>query len=870
MTKIFPRLVALILVPCLAGDALIPAGAATFEKQEAALAGDSVMASIGPVGADLVSARKFSSGQAQGLPLQRPLFSDQALIQPMVNALQPISVTAPSQKVRWTKEIHPVWTDYNRERMYSKKDFRTLKEYFRFGPKKSARIQKAMKAFEWPLAAVMKILPHPGMIFSNAAAIPLSIRMTYRLRLRPSLVHYAAGPRTARVDLNAFKAAGDPSTLAAYAGAEFLAHDVGLIVAANDGVRETSRLTHEVRLGRKGLLERYDSLPFELDSTLAYAEEELRAEVFRASLPRDGRHPEAMAAAVFDQWSRKSALNEADILLLAKDIVSAELNGPDQGRRLENIALEDWPPRERRLGRDLIAYFRAYAKSIHYDHGWPQRVRPGEAETRQPFSLVDVKNVMVRLGRLDRNQAWLIRQVRAAFLRRDPYQPDKSERDSLYYRLYEALEALVEDGFLTRVPRGDKNAYRVADKTHGGVAGAIRWRNMSERHIARSGLFEHHGDRSLIKELNPEAHPGLDGRAHRQAVEETLAAYIAVQNEDGEPVSAQSIYQTLHGGRTLEWLTGAEAVNTALRWCESQGLPIREEFPHRNGNGLAPKWIIDGFARDFFSLDPEDWSREDRLRWNQLGFLQQHEGLTAGAVAERIRILMRVCGLQSKDIEDMSGKDRDAVDRQMNYWLTGMTDDFDNDTLEAAVEEWAQIFGIEASWLLYGCSRAYRLEWLNNNPPPHAGRRIREYRRAAGLSRKTVATLLGIDREALWRLESLETSSPQETRALGWFPRLAVLLRVDPVRLFTGERRGVALARRTSLERFDLLLAVSGLVLKELAAKIGITHSLMKKRLKLWRRQQEVPIQFLIDLTRGLGSSPREMFAGEAILERFS
>ena len=37
------------------------------------------MALIGPVGADLVSARKFSSGQAQGLPPQFPLFTEQAL-----------------------------------------------------------------------------------------------------------------------------------------------------------------------------------------------------------------------------------------------------------------------------------------------------------------------------------------------------------------------------------------------------------------------------------------------------------------------------------------------------------------------------------------------------------------------------------------------------------------------------------------------------------------------------------------------------------------------------------------------------------------------------------------------------------------------
>src|SRR5258706_7968692 len=37
MPKLLSRIVALLLVPCLAGDALIPAGAATFAKQEAAL-----------------------------------------------------------------------------------------------------------------------------------------------------------------------------------------------------------------------------------------------------------------------------------------------------------------------------------------------------------------------------------------------------------------------------------------------------------------------------------------------------------------------------------------------------------------------------------------------------------------------------------------------------------------------------------------------------------------------------------------------------------------------------------------------------------------------------------------------------------------
>jgi hypothetical protein len=36
-TNLFSRLIAMLLVPCLAGDALIPAGAATFGKWEAAL-----------------------------------------------------------------------------------------------------------------------------------------------------------------------------------------------------------------------------------------------------------------------------------------------------------------------------------------------------------------------------------------------------------------------------------------------------------------------------------------------------------------------------------------------------------------------------------------------------------------------------------------------------------------------------------------------------------------------------------------------------------------------------------------------------------------------------------------------------------------
>src|SRR5262245_48591762 len=44
MPRLLTRIVALILVPCLAGNALVPAGAATFKNWDAALTADHVSA----------------------------------------------------------------------------------------------------------------------------------------------------------------------------------------------------------------------------------------------------------------------------------------------------------------------------------------------------------------------------------------------------------------------------------------------------------------------------------------------------------------------------------------------------------------------------------------------------------------------------------------------------------------------------------------------------------------------------------------------------------------------------------------------------------------------------------------------------------
>jgi len=75
MPKFLIRIVAFLLVPCLAGDALIPACAATFGKQEAALIVDPVTVSIG------------TAIRISGLPLQ--LFASQALAPQIINTTHP-------------------------------------------------------------------------------------------------------------------------------------------------------------------------------------------------------------------------------------------------------------------------------------------------------------------------------------------------------------------------------------------------------------------------------------------------------------------------------------------------------------------------------------------------------------------------------------------------------------------------------------------------------------------------------------------------------------------------------------------------------------------------------------------------------------
>jgi hypothetical protein len=160
---------------------------------------------------------------------------------------------------------------------------------------------------------------------------------------------------------------------------EFILHDYGHLVAdpENGGIR-LRHAQDERRLQRRrvALVRRY-ALSKEEQSLLDGIEEDLRADVYRLTLPRQARSVSSFSHVQLNLWNTRSEqpLLRTEWITLARDVVMGERSG---AHSLASAVWKQWisSAPDPRYGEALLDYMRAYAEAWEYDPTWTQRLPP--------------------------------------------------------------------------------------------------------------------------------------------------------------------------------------------------------------------------------------------------------------------------------------------------------------------------------------------------------------------------------------------------------------------------------------------------------------------------------------------------------------
>ncbi|PIQ84199.1 MAG: hypothetical protein COV75_03460, partial [Candidatus Omnitrophica bacterium CG11_big_fil_rev_8_21_14_0_20_63_9] len=276
------------------------------------------------------------------------------------------------------------------------------------------------------------------------------------------------------------------------------------------------------------------------------------------------------------------------------------------------------------------------------------------------------------------------------------------------------------------------------------------------------------------------------------AAEDVLTLYLILRDANARGLTLEQLLQRLQQARDPRAptvLRDRQAVRRGLQWLELKGFPIRQ---------LGPRWIVSG-AETGQILSLPAWPAQWQRRWKGL---QGKE--SPAAIAARITLLYQSKGLSLSRLGRRAHRRPGRLAVELHSWRS-----MGKKPIEQMLEEWGAILGHEPVLLRTGHPRAaLEPQVLRRLPAMTRGQRVHALRRLAGLSRASLAAMIGVDPHIIRRLENGRTQTDPYPEL---WPKLAEALDVDSFRILAGVARERALDGLAPKQQRELLRLAQGM-----------------------------------------------------------
>ena len=319
--------------------------------------------------------------------------------------------------------------------------------------------------------------------------------------------------------------------------------------------------------------------------------------------------------------------------------------------------------------------------------------------------------------------------------------------------------------------------------------------------------------------------------------------------------SVEDIISKLHGQSTKElwpvfhelfkpqFIRNDEALRRALLALEELGYPLQRIEDRWQVNGAAYKYNL--FLNSILRPKSERKLRDTPKLTRKHGqsWANWLENVPVREVGNRARLIVNYFGLRWEQIDAQK-----LIRKRAFAWIAVKGQTQQPEKLSQSLDFWGLRFGLEPVLLRTGIPRAtLERQIYPDLPSMKLGERIKVLRYLAGLSRTSLAAVLGVEDSVLERLEAADDLASVKTPTI--WPRVAKALAVDPFLILTGYPRAkaVRLASLTFGQRLFLLRLAAGKTAEQVAEKVSELSgkTVQRKVISAWERDEKYPPEVL-------------------------